>query len=1017
MHGKSYQIGVDVGGTHTNGVIFCDKKPLGDHTLINSSDGSTQDILNIVSLLLADHNVLAEQLDYISIGTTRFINALTDEDNYHQNLAKVAIIRLCGPCSDAVDPHTAWPNETLASAVNGSTDLIGGGYEIDSREMTPLDLKALQAISDNITSSESLEKPITAVAITGSNSVMHPNQEIHAMQFLKERHPNLRFSLSHTIGETDLLSRENATILNAALLDYYYQFCNEVTAGLDKLLKNIKTIVYLSRSDGTVEPLAKPHEDSFHDNELVALPILSVKSGPINSLLGATLLTGIPNAIAVDCGGTTFDIGVIIKGRPLKVDTEDEDTGAPMNLHHPVISSVALGGGRIINLDAIEKPDNQFYGSYVGNKITERALCFGGTELTFTCLAMMHKKNLQFTQHTQSKEPKKTIPLQEWKTQPNPNLAKLAYTRIHKLIATEIKKKWRMLKTKPTHVVLVGGAASLCDCQLLATLLSSTNLTIITPDKFACSANAIGAVLTKFKQEVIEYCNPKKSLKESTDEAAAQIRRSVSLNDVAGIDLEVVASDLRRSPIPYSPQEKRTTTVLLNRPPSGNAKKRLIDLYDETYKPKSPHRDLKPVAHLNLTLLASDATKQPLRDVRLEINQDNLTELYDIARGAGVFGSCGGGHPKLALMMAVSALKRGKSIRIIPPNALENKEHVVVMSKFGNPVAGAEKIGSRNEGRIVIKLIEDLYGHKISAIAPLEAGGCNAIYPMTTSAELGLPMVDCDGGGRAWPHLKQFTYAFKGKFDRYLAAISDGQSYQTLDCESLEELDSAIQQTVKSMGAAVMIATLPMTAKQLKQTCVEDSISRAREIGACLRQVKSQTQQSSKIRLALAPLSKVIFTMPDYRPFDIICKGTIDEPPTRDDDEEDYTVNGYVVIKTKKGKRVALIYENESLYAIRVKKDNSQGKTLVKAPNIISLLHRETLEPIYVERMRFGTPVIAITLNAPKPLRKKKAQKIVGHKAFPFSWPLGSKPVDESTSNPKTTGKDTMTAANLGNPN
>src|SRR5437588_7102318 len=133
-----------------------------------------------------------------------------------------------------------------------------------------------------------------------------------------------------------------------------------------------------------------------------------------------------------------------------------------------------------------------------------------------------------------------------------------------------------------------------------------------------------------------------------------------------------------------------------------------------------------------------------------------------IAIGAGILGTGGGGNPRNGQLRAQLHLDRGYTLRVIDVSELPDDALVVPMGGMGAPTVGMEKIGRGDEGRVAIEALQDYLGVKVAATVPVEVGGGNSFAPIIAAAQLGLPTVDADGMGRAFPETQMVSYYFDG---------------------------------------------------------------------------------------------------------------------------------------------------------------------------------------------------------------------------------------------------------------
>ncbi|MEU9337011.1 hydantoinase/oxoprolinase family protein [Streptomyces sp. NPDC048290] len=353
-------IGIDVGGTHTDAVLIRDGRVAGAVKTATTAE-VTGGIVTALAGLRGDTGFDPAEVAAVMIGTTHFINALVEGDR----LTPTAAIRFALPATRALPPLVDWP-EPLRSAVGGHSHLCHGGHEYDGREIEPFDEAEFRAV---------LERAVAAgarsFALSSVFSPVNAEFELRAARIIAEQVPGAPVSLSHEIGRMGLLGRENATVINAALSDV----ADTVTGGLARTVAEagITAPVFLSQNDGTLMDIeyARRH------------PVATFASGPTNSMRGAAFLSGALSCAVVDVGGTTTDVGVLREGFPREASAEVSVAGVRTNFRMPDVLSVAIGGGSHVSGDGRTTGP-----ASVGYRLTERALVFGGDQLTATDLAV-----------------------------------------------------------------------------------------------------------------------------------------------------------------------------------------------------------------------------------------------------------------------------------------------------------------------------------------------------------------------------------------------------------------------------------------------------------------------------------------------------------------------------------------------------------------------------------------------------------------------------------------------------
>ena len=137
-----------------------------------------------------------------------------------------------------------------------------------------------------------------------------------------------------------------------------------------------------------------------------------------------------------------------------------------------------------------------------------------------------------------------------------------------------------------------------------------------------------------------------------------------------------------------------------------------------------------------------------------------LTEadLKPLAIGAALLGTGGGGNPYVGMLRTRELMRKGASVRVLPLDALPDEAFVAEVGGIGAPVVGVEKIEEGAECLRAMRAVEEAAGVRMSALISAEIGGANAMEPIITAAQSGLPVLDGDGMGRAFPEVQMSTF-------------------------------------------------------------------------------------------------------------------------------------------------------------------------------------------------------------------------------------------------------------------
>ena len=500
-------IGVDVGGTNTDAVLM-DGTQLAGAAKVPTSGDVTSGIVGAVTELLKQHP--DGHVDAVMVGTTHFTNALLER----RDLAPTAVLRLCLPATQLLPPLVDWPEE-IREAIGGQTYMVGGGNEFDGREISALDRNGIRDAVRAI-----VGQGIRAVAVCGVFSPVDPRHETETAAIIREEAPELRVCLSHENGRMGLLERENAAALNACLGDVARRTVRGISEAL-KLL-GISAPLFMSQNDGTLM-----------DTDFAArFPVLTISSGPTNSMRGAAWLSGITDGIVVDVGGTSTDVGALVKGFPRESAVAVSLAGVRTNFRIPDMVSIALGGGTVVTPEPWRMGPES-----VGYRLSDEALVFGGSTLTATDLAVSGGRA--------------DVGDRQLVNGLNPSLVERALAEIQRRVETAVDRV--KLSGEDVPVVLVGGGSI-----LLGNGLAGASQ-VLRP-QYAGVANAIGAAIAQVggQMERVYSLETGGRAEAIADCSAGAVQRAVT----AGADpatVEVV--DVEEVPLTYVPSNATLVRV------------------------------------------------------------------------------------------------------------------------------------------------------------------------------------------------------------------------------------------------------------------------------------------------------------------------------------------------------------------------------------------------------------------------------------------------------------------------
>ena len=294
--------------------------------------------------------VRAARISRVMLGSRAPLEAVVAR----RDLCRTAVVRIGAPLTAAVPPLSTWPAD-LREAVSAGEAIIGGGARFDGDAGAPLDTDALAAFLAGIAGDAQ------TVAVASVFSPVAPEHELAAAEVVRrELGAAIPISLSHEIGSLGLLDRENATVLNAALVGVAAQLAAVLRRALER--HRIDAELFFGQNDGTVMAL----------EPALRFPVLMIGSGPASAMRGAAWLSGVTGGVVVDIGGARADVGILVNGFPREAPAPIRVAGVRTSFRTPDVISLPFGGGTVV------APGTAIAGSVPD----EQALVFGGETAT-----------------------------------------------------------------------------------------------------------------------------------------------------------------------------------------------------------------------------------------------------------------------------------------------------------------------------------------------------------------------------------------------------------------------------------------------------------------------------------------------------------------------------------------------------------------------------------------------------------------------------------------------------------
>jgi uncharacterized protein len=343
-----------------------------------------------------------------------------------------------------------------------------------------------------------------------------------------------------------------------------------------------------------------------------------------------------------------------------------------------------------------------------------------------------------------------------------------------------------------------------------------------------------------------------------------------------------------------------------------------------------------------------------------------LDDIEALAVGAWVLGTGGGGSPYLGLLNMRRLYAEGHRVRLIPPGDLDDDDWIAVVSNMGAPLVGQERLAdSRNIARAV-EIQEALLGGKFRAVMALEIGGGNGIQPLMAAAHLGLPVVDADTMGRAYPEA-QMTSVAVGGLRPYPCVLYDPRGIEAVVSRvpSWQWMERASRRICVEMGSIASTCKAPRTGREVKDWGIHYTVTKAIGIGRRVREAQRRHED---------PVAAIL----DEAGGKLLFRGKVVDVARR-------TTQGFLRGRTTidgldddRDARLEIAFQNEWVVAWR------DGSPFVMSPDLICVLDTVSGEAFGTETIGYGRRVSVVALPAPPVFLTAKGLDHVGPRAFGY---------------------------------
>lgn len=339
-------------------------------------------------------------------------------------------------------------------------------------------------------------------------------------------------------------------------------------------------------------------------------------------------------------------------------------------------------------------------------------------------------------------------------------------------------------------------------------------------------------------------------------------------------------------------------------------------------------------------------------------------DLAALARGCAVLGAGGGGNPKIGLLIALQAVGEFGPVPLVDLDDLPGNALVLPCGGIGAPTVSLEKIQNGSECERLREGMEALWGQPVAALMCGEIGGSNGVMPVAWAARLGLPLVDADGMGRAFPEIPQVTMELAG-IPASPSVMTDERGnvivFHAVSGRWLERLERS---AAVAFGGRGYSAEYALTVEQARSATIRGSVSFALRIGEAIGGAGND------------PVGALVDELGAFR----LVAGKVVDVERR-------TTEGFVRgsaavegLGPDVGRVIRIEIQNENLVALE------EERVLASVPDLISVLDSQTADAITTERLRYGQRVEVIAFPCHPLWRSEAGLELAGPAAFGYGF-------------------------------
>jgi DUF917 family protein len=347
-------------------------------------------------------------------------------------------------------------------------------------------------------------------------------------------------------------------------------------------------------------------------------------------------------------------------------------------------------------------------------------------------------------------------------------------------------------------------------------------------------------------------------------------------------------------------------------------------------------------------------------------------DIEALALGAGILGTGGGGDPYHNLLNLRRLYDEGHEVELLDPTELDDDDAIAVVSFQGAPLVIQERLADSRLAARAVEVMQEHIGRRFRAVMGIEIGGGNGLQALMAAAHLGIPVVDADSMGRAYPEAQMTTFAVGNLAPAPLASVDPrGNEVIITKVASWKWMERTSRKLCTEFGSLAATCKAPRTGAEVKEWGIHGTTSKAIRLGRAVQDANHRHENPIDAILE-AESGKLLFT------------GKAGEVERR-------TTEGFLrgrltlaELGEAQNGPLTIDFQNEWVVAWQA------GAPVASSPDLICVLDTDTGAAITTELVRYGQRLTVIALPAPDLFLTARGLQHVGPQAFGYDIPFQS---------------------------